>query len=65
MGCWAVLRHMFDAAKAADEKIGNGGYQLGMKGKRSNLPTCRNDLEFEFVAKACGYGEDHIFSRAW
>ncbi|BCS30202.1 uncharacterized protein APUU_80505A [Aspergillus puulaauensis] len=26
MGCWAVLRVMFDAAKAEDEKIGNGGY---------------------------------------
>lgn len=65
MGCWAVLRLMFDAAKAEDEKIGNGGYRLGMKGKPSDLPTCRNDLEFEFVARACGYGRDDFFSRAW
>lgn len=53
---------MFDAAKAQDEKIGNGGFELGMKGKPSDLPTCRNDLEFEFVVRACGYGEDNMFS---
>lgn len=33
-----------------------------MKGNPSDLPTCRNDLEFEFVVRACVYGEDNMFS---
>ncbi|KAJ6093616.1 hypothetical protein N7486_008905 [Penicillium sp. IBT 16267x] len=48
IGCWAVLRHIFDAAKEENDKVGNGECQ--------DLPTCRNDLEFEFVARAYGYG---------
>lgn len=54
MGCRAVLRYMFDAAKQEDER------------ERSDLPTCRNDHEFEFVASACGYGgDDEPESSCW
>lgn len=56
MGCRAVLRHMFDTAKENDEKAGNRECQIILKKKWSDLPTCRNDHEFEFVARACRYG---------
>lgn len=56
LGCRAVLRHMFDVAKENDEKAGDGECQLILKKKWSDLPTCRNDHEFEFVARVCGYG---------
>ncbi|GIJ99534.1 hypothetical protein Aspvir_001667 [Aspergillus viridinutans] len=61
MGCRAVLRYMFDAAKEEDEKAGNGECQLILKEEWSDLPTCRNDHEFEFVARACGYGGDDFW----
>ncbi|KAJ5219705.1 hypothetical protein N7468_008909 [Penicillium chermesinum] len=53
-GCRAVLRYMFDAAKEEEEyeEAGNGEFYPS-----SNLPTCRNDYEFEFVARVCGYAE--------
>ncbi|GES62937.1 zinc knuckle transcription factor [Aspergillus terreus] len=60
MGCRAVLRYMFDRAKADDEKAGNGESQLVLKEDWSRLPTCRNDHEFEFVARACGYAGDDV-----
>jgi hypothetical protein len=47
---------MFDAAKEQDEKAGNGECQLRLKEEWSDLPTCRNDHEFEFVAWVCSYG---------
>jgi hypothetical protein len=59
---------MFDAAKEEDEKAGNGECQLILKKlkKWSHLPTCRNDHEFEVVARACGYGGDESVSlRLW
>lgn len=56
MGCRAVLRYMFDAAKEWDEKAGDGECQLELKEEWPDLPTCRKDHEFEFVARACGYG---------
>ena len=62
MGCRAVLRYMFDAAKEEDEKAGDGQCQLILKEEWSQLPTCRNDHEFEFVARACGYGGDDFIS---
>jgi hypothetical protein len=64
MGFRAVLRCMFDAAKEEDEKAGNGECQLILKKlkKWSHLPTCRNDHEFEVVARACGYGGDDLIS---
>ncbi|KAJ9297976.1 hypothetical protein DTO271G3_4197 [Paecilomyces variotii] len=62
MGCRAVLRGIFDAAKEGDEKAGNGECQLILKREWSDLPTCRNDHEFEFVASACGYGGDDVVS---
>ncbi|KAF4181095.1 hypothetical protein CNMCM8060_009741 [Aspergillus lentulus] len=64
MGFRAVLRCMFDAAKEEDEKAGNGECQLILKElkKWSHLPTCRNDHEFEVVARACGYGGDDFIS---
>ncbi|KAL2817181.1 hypothetical protein BJX63DRAFT_419735 [Aspergillus granulosus] len=66
MGCRAVLRYMFDAAQREDEKAGDGGCQLILKEKWSDLPTCRNDHEFEFVARACGYsGDDFISLPCW
>jgi hypothetical protein len=66
MGCRAVLRYMFDAAKEEDEKAGNGECQRILKERWSDLPTCRNDHEFEFVARACGYGgEDFISLPLW
>lgn len=66
MGCRAVLRYMFDAAKQEDEKVGNGECQLILKKEWSDLPICRNDHEFEFVASACGYGgHDFISSPCW
>ncbi|KAJ5179433.1 zinc knuckle transcription factor [Penicillium capsulatum] len=55
MGCRAVLRYMFDTAKEWDEKAGNGESRLALKREFSDLPTCRNDHEFEFVARMCGY----------
>jgi hypothetical protein len=58
MGCRAVLRYMFDAARSQDEKAGDGECQLGLKNDWSGLLSCRNDHEFEFVAWACGYGRD-------
>ncbi|RDH26428.1 hypothetical protein BDQ94DRAFT_155580 [Aspergillus welwitschiae] len=33
MGFRAVLRYMFDVAKAGDEKAGSGEWQLTLKGK--------------------------------
>ncbi|XRM39503.1 hypothetical protein ABZX51_002854 [Aspergillus tubingensis] len=66
MGCRAVLRYMFDAAKEADEKAGNGECQRILKEEWSDLPTCRNDHEFEFAARACGYsGDDSISFPYW
>ncbi|KAL4989772.1 hypothetical protein BDW68DRAFT_195610 [Aspergillus falconensis] len=62
MGCWAVLQYMFNTAKEEDEKAGDGQCQLILKEEWSNLPTCRNDHEFEFVARACGYGGDDFIS---
>jgi hypothetical protein len=61
MGCRAVLRYMFDAAKEEDEKAGNGECQL-LRKEWSHLPTCRNDHEFEVVARACGYVRDDFIS---
>ncbi|KAJ5437606.1 hypothetical protein N7445_006150 [Penicillium cf. griseofulvum] len=52
MGCRAVLRYMFKTAKEWDEKAGNGECQLTLEKKWSDLPTCRNDHEFEFVARS-------------
>lgn len=63
MGCRAVLRVMFDAAEEQDEKAGDGECQLILKKEWSDLPTCRNDHEFEFVARVCGYGGDDFVSR--
>jgi hypothetical protein len=57
-----VLRYMFDAAKEDDEKAGDGECQLTLKEEWSDLPICRNDHEFEFVARACGYGGDDFIS---
>ncbi|PYH99228.1 hypothetical protein BO71DRAFT_476797 [Aspergillus ellipticus CBS 707.79] len=62
MDCRAVLRYMFDTAKEEDEKAGSGECQLILKQEWSDLPTCRNDHEFEFVAKACGYSKDDFIS---
>jgi hypothetical protein len=63
MGFRAVLRCMFDAAKEEDEKAGNGECQRILKELKewSHLPTCRNDYEFEVVARACGHsGDDSV-----
>jgi rubredoxin len=57
-----VLRYMFDAAKGEDEKAGNGECQLILKTEWSDLPTCRNDHEFKFVTRACGYSKDDFIS---
>ncbi|KAJ5479887.1 zinc knuckle transcription factor [Penicillium desertorum] len=66
MGCRAVLRYMFDAAKENDEYAGDGQCQRILKEEWSDLPTCRNDHEFEFVARACGYGnEDDTEEFIW
>ncbi|PKX91234.1 uncharacterized protein P174DRAFT_376578 [Aspergillus novofumigatus IBT 16806] len=62
MGFRAVLRYMFDAAKEEDEKAGNGECQRILREEWSRLPTCRNDHEFEVVARACGYGGDDFIS---
>jgi hypothetical protein len=54
---------MFDAAKEEDEKAGNGECQRILKELKewSHLPTCRNDYEFEVVARACGHsGDDSV-----
>lgn len=50
LGCRAVFRYIFDTAKEWDEKAGNGECQLTLEERWSELPTCRNDHEFEFVA---------------
>ncbi|KAI9040059.1 uncharacterized protein KD926_008622 [Aspergillus affinis] len=60
MGCRAVLRYMFDSAHLQDEKAGDGECQRILKEKWSDLPTCRNDHEFEFVARVCGYVADDL-----
>jgi hypothetical protein len=66
MGFRAVLRCMFDAAKEEDEKAGNGECQRILREEWSRLPTCRNDHEFEVVARACGYGgDDFILLPCW
>lgn len=62
MGCRAVLRYMFDTAKEWDEKAGNRECQLTLKREFSDLPTCRNDHEFEFAARVCGYSRDDFVS---
>lgn len=62
MGSRAVLRYMFDRAKKEDEKAGTEDSQLVSKEEWSRLPTCRNDHEFEFVARACGYAADDVIS---
>jgi hypothetical protein len=53
---------MFDAAKEEDEKAGNGECQLIVREEWSQLPTCRNDHEFEVVARACGYSTAGMIS---
>ncbi|KAL7650403.1 hypothetical protein M752DRAFT_277798 [Aspergillus phoenicis ATCC 13157] len=62
MGCRAVLLYMFDAAREEDIKAGDGLCQRTLKKEWSDLPTCRNDHEFGFVARACGYGGDNFIS---
>jgi hypothetical protein len=62
MGFRAVLRCMFEAAKEEDENAGNGECQLIFRKEWSRLPTCRNDHEFEVVARVCGYGGDDFIS---
>jgi hypothetical protein len=57
-GCHAVLRFLFDASKERDEKAGNGATQVCLGESWPILPVCRNDNEFEFVAKTCGYPEE-------
>ncbi|KAJ5737473.1 uncharacterized protein N7483_002598 [Penicillium malachiteum] len=64
-GCRAVLRYLFDATKEEDEKAGDGECQYTLKEDWSDLPPCRNDHEFEFVARACGYGGDDFISLPW
>ncbi|KAJ5748237.1 uncharacterized protein N7511_009933 [Penicillium nucicola] len=59
MGCRAVLRYMFDIAQEQDEYAGDGENQQILRKKWSELPTCRNDHEFEFVARVCGYGREN------
>ena len=63
MGCRAVLRRMFDAAKDEDEKAGNRLLKCISGNELSHLPRCRNDHEFEFVARACGYGGTDSISQ--
>ncbi|KAJ6118122.1 hypothetical protein N7471_013999 [Penicillium samsonianum] len=58
MGCRAVLRYMFDKAKANNEYASDGENQRTPRKEWSDLPTCRNDHEFEFVARVCGYGRE-------
>ncbi|KAJ5711920.1 hypothetical protein N7488_006076 [Penicillium malachiteum] len=52
-GCQAVLRLMFEGARDDAEDIMADiiPEDLDLAGK----PTCRNDYEFEFVARTCGY----------
>ncbi|KAL4926830.1 uncharacterized protein BDV17DRAFT_299411 [Aspergillus undulatus] len=65
---WVVgqcFGYLFDTAKEEDEKAGNGECQSSLKEEWSDLSTCRNDHEFEFVARACGYGGDDSISLRW
>lgn len=53
-GVTAVLACIFSAAQDADDRTGDGHFQLIYASEYSALSACRNDREFIFASQACG-----------
>lgn len=53
----STLRVIFEHAKDADEYTGDGDHMRTFEDDINDLPKCRNDHEFGFVALACGVGD--------
>ena len=53
----STLRVIFEHAKDADEYTGDGNHMRTFEDDINDLPKCRNDHEFGFVALACGVGD--------
>ncbi|KAJ2969551.1 hypothetical protein NQ176_g8604 [Zarea fungicola] len=51
----AVARMVFEGAMDQDEWCGDGFLQMCLEGELEELVECRNDHEFIFVARMCGY----------
>ncbi|TAQ87990.1 hypothetical protein B7494_g3694 [Chlorociboria aeruginascens] len=51
----SVLQVVFEHSCDEDEKAGDGTFKNDFKEALLNLPSCRNDHEFGFLAKACGF----------
>lgn len=50
----SVLRVIFEGARDQDEWAGDGYHMLVFKEDIADLPKCRNNHEFGFVALRCG-----------
>ncbi|KAJ5692145.1 hypothetical protein N7462_001568 [Penicillium macrosclerotiorum] len=55
VGCYGVLRQIFNAAIEEDQRAGSGVCRRKSKRTWTDPPNCRNDYEYEFVAERCGY----------
>jgi hypothetical protein len=53
-GVRAALRCIFHSAQDQDDRTGDGEFQRIYASEYQSLSACRNDREFEFVARACG-----------
>lgn len=53
-GVRAALRCIFHSAQDQDDRTGDGEFQRIYASEYQSLSVCRNDREFEFVARACG-----------
>ncbi|KAE8396832.1 hypothetical protein BDV37DRAFT_93183 [Aspergillus pseudonomiae] len=54
-GIRAAVTCIFDEAHSMDDRTGNGEFQKLYDSEYSILSVCRNDREFKFVARACGF----------
>ncbi|KAH7408014.1 hypothetical protein BKA64DRAFT_743577 [Cadophora sp. MPI-SDFR-AT-0126] len=53
----AAIQIVFELARDCDEWAGNGEHELEFKEECVKLPRCRNDHEWELVARMCGLKE--------
>lgn len=51
-----IVTAAFEAAMAWDECTGDGLHRRAYGDLINELPACRNDHEFGFVSRMCGYG---------
>lgn len=56
-----VFTSAFEAAMACDERAGDGHHRREYGDRIDALPACRNDHEFGFASRMCGYGSLSVF----